>query len=275
MKTTAALLGAILGAVLTVTSTAHAEDVPCLIEPEETIELGSAVTGILSSIGVERGDKVNQGQVLATLSSEVEARNLALAKARANDYTELRSAKKAAEHATRELKRAQAMFDKKLVSRQFLDKASTEASLAQLQLEQAKANLKQAKLEQRLAESRLQQRRITSPIAGLVADRYASPGQRIQDQPLLKLIKTDPLRVEVIVPARHFNQFKVGDILKVEPQLKGMSEKRAVVTIVDQMLDTASNSFRLTLALPNPDQAIPPGARCSVDLNQSRQVAMH
>lgn len=266
---------ALLGFVLSTVVPAQAEDVPCLIEPEETVEIGSPVTGLLNTLEVERGDTVDEGETIATLKSSVENRNLALAKARATDFSELRSAKKAAEHAALELKRAKAMFAKQLVSQQALDKARTEATLAKLQFEQAKANLDQARLEQKLAESRLAQRTIISPIRGIVAERYATPGQRVQDQPLVKLIKTDPLKVEVIAPAKYYGQFTVGDVLKVAPQLKGLPEKRAMVTIVDHIIDTASNTFRLTLSLPNEDKAIPPGARCSVQLDGDHSVALN
>ncbi|MGV6858952.1 MAG: efflux RND transporter periplasmic adaptor subunit [bacterium] len=266
---------ALLGFVLSTVVPAQAEDVPCLIEPEETVEIGSPVTGLLNTLEVERGDTVDEGETIATLKSSVENRNLALAKARATDFSELRSAKKAAEHAALELKRAKAMFAKQLVSQQALDKARTEATLAKLQFEQAKANLEQARLEQKLAESRLAQRTIISPIRGIVAERYATPGQRVQDQPLVKLIKTDPLKVEVIAPAKYYGQFTVGDVLKVAPQLKGLPEKRAMVTIVDHIIDTASNTFRLTLSLPNEDKAIPPGARCSVQLDGDHSVALN
>ncbi len=253
--------------------TLYAENVPCLIEPDQTIEMGSPVVGIVKSIHVERGDTVKKGQIIAILNHAVESRALTLSKARATDYTEVRSAKKASEHASRELTRTQAMVAKQLVSQQFLDKATVEASLAKLQLEQAQANLKEAKLEQKLAETRLKERTLTSPIKGLIADRYVSLGQRIQEQPLVKVIKTDPLRVEVIVPDRYFNRYKIGDTLNIKPQLEGLPYKQAVVTIVDRIIDTASNTFRLTLSLPNPDHAIPPGARCSVDLSQTINVA--
>jgi multidrug efflux pump subunit AcrA (membrane-fusion protein) len=39
----------------------------------------------------------------------------------------------------------------------------------------------------------------------------------------------------------------------------------ARVTHVDRIIDAASNTFRVRLALPNPGHRLPAGARCKVD----------
>ena len=37
-------------------------------------------------------------------------------------------------------------------------------------------------------------------------------------------------------------------------------------TVIDQVIDAASNTFRVRLALDNADRAVPAGARCQIDL---------
>jgi cobalt-zinc-cadmium efflux system membrane fusion protein len=39
------------------------------------------------------------------------------------------------------------------------------------------------------------------------------------------------------------------------------------VTQIDRVLDPASNTFRVRLALPNPGHRLPAGLRCRVDLD--------
>ena len=245
---------------------AHAQKIPCLIEPDQTTDLGSPVVGVIESIAVERGDFVAKGDIIAILRNDVEKRTLTLAANRAANDTEVRSAMAALEHAQRERKRNESMFLKKLVTKQTVDKANTEASLATLQLEQARKNRELAHLEKGLADARLQQRTLTSPFSGLVADRYVSAGQRIQDQALVRIIKIDPLRVEVIVPHERFGDYKIGGTLKVTPEIANLPAQIATIRIIDKMLDPASNTFRMTLMLPNEEHTIPPGARCTIDL---------
>jgi multidrug efflux pump subunit AcrA (membrane-fusion protein) len=38
----------------------------------------------------------------------------------------------------------------------------------------------------------------------------------------------------------------------------------AQVTHVDRVIDAASNTFRVRLSLPNPQQRLPAGARCTL-----------
>ena len=247
-------------------TTLLADSLPCVIEPTEKVELGSPVVGVLAEIRVERGDQVKKGQVVARLAAQVERKSVDLAMLKVNDYSEIQAATAALEHAKREKTRAVILFKKSLVSKQALDKAVTEETLARHRLEQARENQKQSEQALKLARAKLNQRILRSPIDGIITERYLSPGDRIQDQPIVRIAKVDPLRVEVIAPAKFFNQFKKGQSVEVTPKLPGFKTRRAKVIIIDRTIDAASNTFRVTLELANPDLKIPAGARCTVDM---------
>lgn len=253
--------------LLSFAATAAGAPTPCLIEPDAVVDLGAPVVGVVTSIAVERGDRVKKGQVIATLDAGVEQRGVQLASERSKDQAEMHSAAASMEHAKRERQRAQQMYEKKLVSRQYVDKATTEASIAEYRFYQAKAKQRQSDLELKLANAKLLQRKLKSPIEGIITERYASMGQRIQDDALVRIVKTDPLRVEVVVPAEKYNQFSKGMNLSVQPELPGLESQTAEVYIIDRVIDSASNSFRMTLRLPNGDGSIPAGARCTVNLD--------
>jgi RND family efflux transporter MFP subunit len=243
-----------------------ADPLLCLIEPDEVIDVGSPVIGVLDEVKVDRGEQVRKGQVVARLSSHVEQQAVEVARFRANKLAELTSSGAAKGFALREKQRAEMLVQKNFVSRQYLDQASTEASVSAQKLALAEENKRQAELELRLALAQLDLRTIRSPVSGLVMERYLSPGQRVEQQPIVKIAKVDLLRVEVIVPAKNFNQIKPGMTATVTPELPGASSYTAKVTIVDQVIDAASNSFRVRLELPNPGQLLPVGARCKADL---------
>lgn len=250
-----------------------AETFPCLIAASAEVEVGSPVTGILGRIEVERSDKVDKGQVVARLKSNVERRSVDLASLRANNNAEVEAARTALEHATREKERAVKLYRKQLVSRQFLDKAITEQRLATQKLEQARSDAAQAREELKLARAQLQQRVIRSPISGVVAERYLASGQRVQDAPILKIVSIDPLKVDVVMPATYFSKLERGQTMKIKPEIIGLEENTARVTIIDRFIDSASNTFRVTLEMPNPGQKIPPGARCSARIDSDRTQA--
>ncbi len=53
----------------------------CAIEPDKTAEVGSPVVGVVSSIAIERGDRVEQDHELARLRVNVEQASVAVAQA--------------------------------------------------------------------------------------------------------------------------------------------------------------------------------------------------
>ena len=57
----------------------------CIIKPHVTVQLGSAISGVLSDILVDRGDAVKRGQVVARLELSVEQATLALDQLRASN----------------------------------------------------------------------------------------------------------------------------------------------------------------------------------------------
>lgn len=58
-------------------------ELPCLIEPFRVVTISSPEVGILESVNVDRGDLVEQGQVLAKLDSNLEGATNAVSHARA------------------------------------------------------------------------------------------------------------------------------------------------------------------------------------------------
>ena len=121
-----------------------------------------------------------------------------------------------------------------------------------------------AKLELKKAQALLGRRTIKSPISGVVVERYVSIGEFVDSQPLLRVAQIDPLRVEVIVPSLMFGRIQPGTTATIIPELPEFGEHTATVTIVDRVIDSASNTFRVRLELPNPEDQVPSGLKCMV-----------
>jgi RND family efflux transporter MFP subunit len=238
----------------------------CMIQPHQVVQVGSAVPGVIEKILVERGDLVKQGQTVVQLQAGVERAQLAVARERAAQEGEMKVASGSSELAQRELQRARELHEQNFVSQTYLDKQRAEAQVAGGRTDQAQERRKLAQREVDLAAAQLAQRSIGAPIAGVVVERFMSPGEFVDQKPILRLAAIDPLRVDVLVPAVAFGQVEPGMKGQVTPELLQPREHVALVKTVDRVIDAATNTFRVRLELPNPGGALPAGLRCKVDL---------
>jgi RND family efflux transporter MFP subunit len=234
----------------------------CLIEAERSVDIGSPVIGVVARVNVERGDRVHKGQVLATLRAPVERAALNVASSRAASRAELQAAQSSARYNAQRLERAEDLFRQSFISPQALDQARAEAEMAEQKLTLMREQRGLSKQEREVAQAQLTLRVIRSPIDGVVAERFASPGERVDDKPLLRVATVDPLRVQLVVPVAMYLQVQPGALATVTPELPGISGLAAHVTMIDKVVDPASNTFRVHLSLPNPDGALPAGLRC-------------
>ncbi len=215
----------------------------CLLEPSMVVNVGSSVDGVLEQVLVDRGDHVRKGQVVARLQSGVEAASVKVSEARV-------------EYSRRKVERNEALYAQQLISAQERDEMVTEALLNQ---EELKRNQETLKL-----------RTIVSPLDGVVVERRLAPGESIRTDKsvVLRLAQINPLHVEVIAPAELFGSLQVGTAgsVNLEPFFPGIH--RARVTVVDKLIDAASGTQGVRLQLPNQNNRIPAGIKCTVVLGK-------
>jgi RND family efflux transporter MFP subunit len=245
---------------------ALAQALGCLIEPFRVSEVGSPIIGVIESTAVERGEQVRAGQVLATLRADVERQSLAVAQSKAQATGELRAAEANAELARQKLARAKNLSDQQFISSQALEQARAEAMVAENRLVQAREQRDVYAREHELAQAQLGLRTIRSPISGVVVERYLSAGERVEEKPIYRVAVVHPLRVEVVLPATAYATVRQGMNVMVLPEFPGATPREARVTLVDRVIDGASNTFRVRMELPNADLSLPAGLRCKADL---------
>jgi membrane fusion protein, heavy metal efflux system len=240
----------------------------CLVEPSIVVDVSSPVAGLLDKVAVERGDFVNKGQMVASLESRVERASVELALTKLKNDAEIRSAQSNEEFARKKHARNENLHRDGVVSAQVREQAETEAALAVERLKQTRETRAITEQEVHLARSQLSLKTISSPITGMVVERYLSAGERADEKPIIKVAQIDPLRVEAILPATMYGKVKAGMMAKVTPELVGEQARNAAITLVDKVIDPASNTFRVRLELRNTDYALPSGVRCKINIAQ-------
>jgi RND family efflux transporter MFP subunit len=248
----------------TAVAAGSASDYDCLIEPNMVVDINSSVQGKIEKILVQRSDLVEEGQLLIELESEIEKATVALAAARTDMDAELNERRVSSAFARRKQVRFDQMYKEDVVPMHTKDEVATERALAALQLKHAQEQKEIAKLELRRAQAYLDQRSVKSPIKGVVVERFKSPGEFVEDEPVLRLAQLDPLSVEVILPASMFGRIKTGQFARIRPEAPMTGVYQAEVKIVDRVIDASSGTFGVRLELPNPDYKLPGGLKCSV-----------
>jgi RND family efflux transporter MFP subunit len=252
-----------------------AQPLGCLIEPDQVAEVGSSVIGVVESIRVERGDRVVRGQVLARLMAEAERASVGVASARAEAEADLRAAETNLEFLRSKQVRAEELVQKNFISQQALEQARAEARVAEEKLAQAREQQIISQRELEFARAQLRLRAIRAPFDGIVADRYVSVGERVEEKPMFRVAKVDPLRIEMVMPASMFGSVSVNALAYITPELRNAPTMPAQVVLVDSLVDGASNTFRVRAHLANQGGALPSGLRCRAELKEPLVPASH
>ena len=226
------------------------------------IDISSPVSGVIESVFVKKTDSIVKGQKLAKLNASVELARMNVAKQVAMMDNQIYAKGVKLSYAKRKSKRIAGLFEENASSAQEQDEAATELKIARVEAVEIKLDKKKNELKLILAKAELEQKTITSPIDGIVVEQYLMPGELVQNKPILQLAKINPLLVEVVAPANVFGQVKPGMSVEVKPDFPVNSSYTATVTIVDRIIDAASGSFTIQLALPNPEKKLVAGTKC-------------
>ncbi|MGD8328149.1 MAG: efflux RND transporter periplasmic adaptor subunit [Acidobacteriota bacterium] len=236
-----------------------------VIQPSQVVDVsGGVLAGVLEEILVDRGDDVQEGELLAILDSRLDEANLKVAQARVDLVAALEASLAARDYYADAYERAQSLFEEGVLSTELRDQAEEEALLAESRwrVEQESHTLYRMQLEQ--AKVALEMRRIVSPLSGVVVDRMVDPGEFVGQATLLSIAQLDPLYVEVVAPAALYGSIRIGSDATVVPGDPVGGSYMAKVSVVDKVLDAASNTFRVRLELPNPGNQVPAGLRARV-----------
>lgn len=258
-------------AIFTPAPSSATDSYDCLIEPAQTVELGTPVSGLLERVTVKRGDKVARNEVLATLESHAEqtAADLARYKSQLNGPTELAQSK--IEFSQRKFDRRHEMSEAKLMAKQESDDAESELKQAQAELTEAKENREVARLDYLHEASQLNLRTIRSPFDGVVVDQMMWPGEIVEPgaskHGVLKVAQLNPLRVRVVMPLRAFGTPRSGMTATVVSELDSSTTYTATISSIDRIVDAASGTFVVFMDLPNPKLDLPAGVKCKATLH--------
>jgi RND family efflux transporter MFP subunit len=259
-------------------------------EPFQEIDVMAKVSGYIREINVDIGDRVRDGQVLATLEVPEMQDDVTRAAAAIQQATaELATARD-------ELQRAESAHDMThlsysrildvskrevgLVPQQEVDEVHSRDLVAEAQVSAAKSRITEA--EQRIHVSQAEQARfktmsgyavITAPYAGVVTKRYANKGSLIQAgtasqtqaMPVVRLSENGLLRLALPVPESGVPQIHLGESVEVSVSALHRTFPGRVARFSDKV-DQSTRTMKTEVDVPNPTLILVPGMYAEVDL---------
>jgi RND family efflux transporter MFP subunit len=161
------------------------------------------VAGELQGLSLREGDRVTAGQVVARIeATESQAR--------------VRQAQQQAEAARAQVDIARRSFEnnRSLVEQGFISKTALETSLANLSAAEASYRAAQAGAE--LAAKALDDTVLRAPMAGVVAQRLAQPGERVAiDTRILEIVDLSRLELEASISPADSLRVKAGQVARL------------------------------------------------------------
>jgi HlyD family secretion protein len=173
------------------------------LEAEETVQVGSEVSGRLAEVAVDFNAQVTAGQVLARIDPEQLDAALEQAKAQLQAALAAESEAKAAAHeASSAARRAEVEAAAGLLSTANLETRQAAAERASASVRSAQANVRVSRANLSAAEDKRRKAVIVAPSDGFVLARYVSVGQTVTagfSTPVLFDIAKDLGRMRLIV----------------------------------------------------------------------------
>lgn len=252
------------------------EDVPVTIEAtgsfaaDEQSEVAPETSGRVVATPVDVGDVVARGQVLVRVQG-IEA-NLRLDEARAaviraDANVRLAESQNALARTTAE--RYAALMATGDVSKTLADQSATQAETAVQSVTTARASLAEARAQLAQAEKAVADVAVTAPFAGAISARHVALGEYVQPStPVVTLVKVDPLRLQLTVPA-----VQAADVVRSQRVTTTVDAYpgrafSGVVAAVNPVIAAESRSFLTEVRVPNPDGLLKPGMFAVATIDQ-------
>lgn len=242
-KETARLAGIQVAVVTQRASLSHVAATAKLVyDATKVAEVNARSPGVVRSIDVDIGSKVEAGSRLAVLKSAGVG----------GDQSRLQAAKSRVQVAT-----ANHLRVKKLHEARMAAESEVLAALQELDAAKAERAAVQSSLAMVGGVGGSSNYEITAPIAGVVTKRNAIIGRMVNlEEVLFEIVDTSSMWAEVDVPEADLSRVTVGQFVTVTVDGLGVSEFTGPLEYLAPEIDTHTRTVKGRVRLDNPERAL-------------------
>lgn len=212
---------------------------PATVAAKADANLAVPAGGFVEAVNVSTGDRVSKGKVLARIDVATRRYQHEIAEAQA-------------QQAEAEWQRVQKLGD--AVSKQQALSVETQAKVA-------RANAEMARLQ-------LNRSVVSAPFAGQVVDVYVEEGEIANPSaPVVRLVRTDRVTLEVSVSDRDISQVSMGQSVRFRCQsVPGAFS--GTISAISPAADPMTKAFAVEVDVANPQGSLMPGMIGRVELDR-------
>jgi RND family efflux transporter MFP subunit len=223
--------------------------------------VSAQITGTLTEVLIEEGDHVKAGQVLGRLEDTAQRAAVAQAQAQLKSARALLVQYQAQlAQSERDVKRAEDLVERKLVSQQAVEQARTQVETGAAQVQGQRKQIELAQASVRSAQVQLGYCTVRAPFTGVVIAKAAQVGEIVS--PLSAgggftrtgigtIVDMDSLEIEVDVNEAYINRVQPGQpvesVLNAYPDWKIPSHVIAIIPTADRSKATVKVRIGLDL----------------------------
>ncbi len=265
-----------------------------VLAAQDELVLGMQVGGRLQTLAVDVGDAVEASAVVAAMDPhdfELErdraaaalvaaharlglAENQAVADIDVETTAPVLEAAATVREATVQRERVVTMVQEQLRATAELQTADATLAVAQSRLQAARdevrtwiAEAQQRRVEMQQAAKRLQDARLAAPWRGRVVARHATAGQVLAaGEPIVTLVRIDPMRLRLQVPERQASQVAIGQTVNFTVDGRDGEKRTGRVARLGAAIDRANRTLLVEAEVGNGDGALLPAAFCRCEI---------
>jgi RND family efflux transporter MFP subunit len=213
------------------------------ITESETMPLSFPVAGSVARVLVDEGDKVMTGMLLAEIDDT----------SYRNAYDMAKSAEKQAEDAFNRLSR---MYKN--------------GNLPEVKYVEVESGLQRARSAAANAKKNLDDCRLYARTDGFVGKRAIEPGMiAMPNLASITVVRIDKVYARIPVPENDIALVRKGDPAKVRIGALGTGEFPGTIEDIGVVADPMARTYKIRIAVANPDRAIKPGMVCTAVLHSA------
>jgi RND family efflux transporter MFP subunit len=247
------------------------QSVDTFLEPCQVIDITTPFHDRLTALHVKEGDAIQAGQLLAELDTRLLNAQLNKAQATISFHADIDAARATVRQAKNRLQMLQKLQKTGNVHPQELLSATTQLTLAKAELLRVREQKQLRELEVETILARIEEKKLTSPIDGVVIKINRQPAEMTggPDQlPLLSLVQLDPLTATFHLDPATASQLRTEKAVTLNNNGLPLSGS---VEFVSPVIDAQSGTVTVRISIPNPNHTITSGSRCTLVLDRQQE----